>query len=123
MRSVNRVVAAVAVLTTLLGGTGQDLSPRALELVVFESRYCGPCRDFRYDTIKPYFQSDRGSEIPMHVVDYDYLGTAGRALAQPIATLPTTVVLDRGREVGRIVGNPTHNAFIKQLDQLVTGSS
>lgn len=118
----NLTVAAVA-MTTLLGGTVQSGLPRALELVVFETQFCGPCRDFRYDTVKPYFRSERGTDLPMLVVDYDHLGTAGRALKKPIDTLPTTVILDRGREVGRIVGNPVHNSFVKQIDALIEANS
>ncbi len=123
MHWVNRVAVAAVVLTLLSGGTRQDLPPRQLELVVFETQFCGPCRDFRFDTIQPWFQSARSSELPMQVIDYDYLGTAGRALNQPIETLPTTVILDRGREVGRIVGNPSNDTFIRQVEQLVAASS
>ena len=122
MQWVNRIAIAVFGLTLLSGGTRQDLHPQQLELVVFETRYCGPCRDFRFDTIKPYFQSNRGADIPMHVIDYDYLGTAGRALSKPIETLPTTVVMDHGREIGRIVGNPTHDTFIMKVDEFVATS-
>ncbi|MGI9406799.1 MAG: hypothetical protein ACR2O4_10555 [Hyphomicrobiaceae bacterium] len=105
----------------MLPGAASERADR--ELVVFEIQNCTPCLLFRRDIVQPYFESDRGNALPMQVVDYDLLGTAGRGLRQPIETLPTTVIMERGREIGRVTGNPGTGRFMLLIDGLIADLS
>ncbi|MEO0618123.1 MAG: hypothetical protein AAFZ01_02460 [Pseudomonadota bacterium] len=124
-----RVSSAIAVVTLALMPSASDAlhAPRAVlltaderhtEVVVFEAGRCVACPRFRDAVVRPYFRSDRGDALPMHVVDYDALGTAGRALRAPVTELPTSVVLRGGIEIGRVVGNPGATRFLAAMDRI-----
>ncbi|MEL7542327.1 MAG: hypothetical protein AAGJ70_00980 [Pseudomonadota bacterium] len=124
-------IAVVAMVVMLPSGETPDLltsasvtaDERHTEVVVFEAGRCVACPQFRDAIIRPYFRSGRGKTLPMHVVDFDALGTAGRALRQPVTELPTSVVLRGGIEVGRIVGNPGASRFLAAMDRLAAPDS
>lgn len=117
MRWVVRVAIAAAAIMLLSGGSPLRLADR--EIVVFEVRNCVQCKLFRRDIIEPYFESNRGAILPMQVVDYDLLGTAGRGLKRPIETLPTSVIMSHGREIGRVTGNPGTGRFMLLIDGII----
>jgi hypothetical protein len=117
MRWVVRVAIGAAAIVMLSAGSLVRLGER--EIVVFEVQNCVQCKLFRRDIIEPYFGSDRGSVLPMQVVDYDLLGTAGRGLKRPIETLPTSVIMSDGREIGRVTGNPGTGRFMLLIDSII----
>jgi len=121
MRWVVRVAIAAVAVVMLTSGTLKQHTDR--EVVVFEAQDCVQCLLFRRDVIAPYFGSNRGSVLPMQVVDYDALGTAGRALNRPIVTLPTSVIMNNGREIGRVTGNPGAGRFMLLIDSVIADLS
>ena len=84
-------------------------------LVDFYSDSCGPCRMLA-PTIEKIAERYEGRAVVCKV-NVDQLSTlAGRYGIQGI---PTVIVFDQGKEVQRLVGLRSQNAYTKVLDKLV----
>ncbi|MDD9877088.1 MAG: hypothetical protein OXR84_06570 [Magnetovibrio sp.] len=105
----------VAVLLTAAG-------PRALaaaELLMFESPICEWCEVWDEELGAVYAKTPEGRRAPLRRVDiYDPLPADLKDL-KPVRFTPTFVLMDRGREVGRILGYPGEDFFWSQLDILL----
>ena len=100
------------------------LPARAAELVMFENAYCPWCATFHHEIGAIYPKTDEGKRAPLRRVDMrgplpdDLTFIAAERLT------PLFVLVDKGREIGRIRGYPGENHFwgllgvlIKKLDQ------
>ena len=56
--------------------------------------------------------------MPLRRVDIQNQKASGIVLASPVRYTPTFVVVDNGREIGRITGYSNDNAFWGLLDAL-----
>lgn len=94
----------------LVGGT-QVRSARASELVMFERKGCGWCQKFNADVAPIYGRTDEGRRAPLRRVDLSDGLPGDIALATPVRFSPTFVLVDDGREIGRITGYASDEAF------------
>jgi hypothetical protein len=113
-----RKLAFMALLLLLgLAATAADL--RAAELLMFEDASCGWCRRWHADVGQGYPHSEEGRRAPLrrlHIRDQD---SAGVSLARPVQATPTFVLVEAGREVGRIVGHPGADFFYPRVAELL----
>lgn len=99
-------------LVSLLVGAGVLTagSSIAAELLMFEQPGCSWCRRFDAEIGPIYAKTDEGRQAPLRRVA---LGgdTAPLTLAAPVRFTPTFVLVDDGREIGRITGYMSEDAF------------
>jgi thioredoxin-related protein len=102
------LVIALAVATLSLSGL---TLARASDLLMFERAGCVWC--LRWDTaIAPiYSRTEEAKLLPLRRIDVDRQKAEGIVLAAPVRYTPTFVVVDNGREIGRITGYANDESF------------
>jgi hypothetical protein len=102
--------------------------PRAAELVMFEQAGCAWCAAFDRDIAPVYAKTAEGRRAPLRRVDMTRPVPADLAFIEGERLTPLFVLIDKGREIGRIRGYPGEDHFwgllgvlIKQLDAAGTG--
>ena len=94
----------------------------AAELVMFERDGCAWCRRWDDDVGKIYGKISGKTEearlLPLRRVNVDLAGQSNVVLERPARYTPTFIVVDRGREVGRITGYMDDGVFWGLLDKL-----
>ncbi|MGJ4886787.1 thioredoxin [Bradyrhizobium sp. HKCCYLRH3099] len=95
----------------------------ASELVMFERPGCGWCARFNAEIAPIYAKTDEGRALPLRRVDLTRPLPADLAGIDPGAFTPTFVVLDHGREIGRIRGYPGEAFFFGLLGRLMNATS
>ena len=78
---------------------------------MFESPGCPFCQRWDREVGASYSKSDEASKLPLRRVDIDAPTNGGIELASPVRYTPTFVVVDDGKEVGRITGYINDDAF------------
>ncbi|MBN9583260.1 MAG: thioredoxin family protein [Afipia sp.] len=102
-----RTFGAAAFAATLMASPALQAS----ELVMFEQPGCVHCQRWNHDVGSLYGKTDEARALPLRRVDIRSQGASGIALASPVRYTPTFVVVDDGREVGRITGYSNDEAF------------
>jgi thioredoxin-related protein len=104
-------------------------SARAAELIVFEQAGCEWCEVFNREIAPVYGKTDEGSRAPLRHVDTALQLPPDLAFIEPERLTPLFVLIDRGREIGRIRGYPGEESFwgllgvlLKKLDTSEAGS-
>jgi thioredoxin-like negative regulator of GroEL len=69
------------------------------QVLYFSAPWCGPCRSF-----KPVMESLQ-NEMSITFIDVD--SSPQTAQQYNVRSVPTTVVLDNGMEIGRVIGART----------------
>ena len=69
------------------------------QIIFFGASWCGPCRAF-----KPVMESLQ-SELPIQFIDVD--SSPQTAAQYNVRSVPTTIVVQNGMEIGRAVGAKT----------------
>jgi thioredoxin-related protein len=108
-------VIALAVLTLSLSGL---TLARASELVMFERAGCVWCQRWDRAIAPIYGKTDEAKLLPLRRIDIDRQSADGIVLAAPVRFTPTFVVVDQGREVGRIIGYANDESFWGLLAKL-----
>lgn len=100
-------------------------SSSAAELVMFERAGCVWCARFDAEIAPIYPKTDESRTAPLRRIDLDRPRPADLAAIDPGAFTPTFVVIDEGREIGRIRGYPGDAFFFGLLDRILinAGSS
>lgn len=93
----------------------------AAELLMYRRAGCPWCQAWDEAIGPAYPKSDLGQLLPLRAVDLDHDPPPAVALARPVRFTPTFVVVDEGREVGRIEGYPGEDFFWGLLDKLARG--
>jgi thioredoxin-related protein len=93
-------------------------SVRAAELVMFEQAGCEWCAAFDRQLAPIYAKSEEGLRAPLRRVDIDRPSPPDLAFIQVERLTPLFVLIDRGREIGRIRGFPGPEGFWMQLSVL-----
>jgi hypothetical protein len=100
----------------------------AAELVMFEQAGCVWCETFDREIAPVYAKTTEGQRAPLRRVNIDYPLPADLSFIAAERLAPLFVLVDKGREVGRIRGYPGEDHFwgllgvlIKKLD--VDGTS
>jgi thioredoxin-related protein len=107
-----RSLAAVpALLLALVFAIAGAAPARAGELVVFERKGCVYCQRFERDVAPLYGRTDEGRRAPLRRVDVSQGPPRDIALAAPVRFTPTFVLVEDGREVGRVTGYASDEAF------------
>lgn len=108
-------VIALAVLTLSLSGL---TLARASELVMFERAGCVWCQRWDQAIAPIYGKTDEARLLPLRRINIDRQSADGIILAAPVRFTPTFVVVDQGREVGRIIGYANDESFWGLLAKL-----
>lgn len=94
------------------------LPARAAELVMFEQAACPWCARFDRELAPAYQKSEEGLRAPLRRVDIDKPPPPDLAFIQVERLTPLFVLVDKGREIGRIRGYPGVEGFWMQLSTL-----
>ena len=90
----------------------------AAELVMFWREGCSHCAAWERDVGPIYNKSEIAVRAPLRKVDIDR-DRPNISLASPVIYTPTFVLVDNGREVGRIEGYPGEHFFWGLLERLL----
>ncbi len=113
-----KTILAVLALFAVLLLTAADRA-RAAELVMFEDPTCVWCRRWHAEVGPGYPRTPEGQFAPLRRVHIRDQELAGVALERRITVTPTFVLVEDGREVGRIVGYPGNAFFWELLGELL----
>lgn len=117
MSRITTALATAAVFAMLsLGGSF------AAELVMFERVGCVWCARFDAEIAPIYGKTDESQAAPLRRVDRNSPLPADLAGIEPGAFTPTFVVVNEGREIGRIRGYPGDAFFFGLLDRILTNT-
>jgi len=94
-------------------------SARAAELVMFEQAGCAWCEAFDRDIGSIYGKTDDGLRAPLRRVDITRALPADLAFIEVERLTPLFVLVDKGREIGRIRGYGGREMFWTQLYTLM----
>ncbi len=92
---------------------------RAAELVMFEQAGCSFCEQWNEEIGVVYDKTVEGQRLPLRRVDIHDPLPKDLAYLTKGGYTPTFVVVDKGREVGRIRGYPGEDFFWGLLGQLI----
>ncbi len=92
---------------------------QAAELVMFEALGCAWCEVWDAEVGVVYHKTGEGRTAPLRRVDIDDPRPSGLEALQGVVYTPTFVLLDAGREVGRILGYPGEGHFWSLLGALI----
>lgn len=106
--------AFLIVLLTMLSGPVM-----ALELLMVERPGCGWCRRWNEEIAPVYPRTDEGRRAPLYRADVNDL-PRGVRFRSPIVFTPTFVLIDDAREVGRITGYSSEDAFWGMLGEMLS---
>lgn len=88
---------------------------RARELIAFEAKNCGPCKNFKREVLPIYAESPAGKVFPLWVVEMG--SKLPFRLAEPVTFTPTFVWVDNGVEVGRFAGYYNKEQFFSIVNK------
>jgi len=109
-------------LAALLAATFIALTPRhsaAAELVMFEQPGCEWCQTFDREIAPIYDKTEEGRRAPLRRVALDAALPAELSFIRVERLAPVFVLVDKGREIGRIRGYPGEENFWGLLDVLI----
>lgn len=112
------VIASVAVMMMTMM-TGRPVL--AAELLMFEREGCVWCARWNRDVGPVYAKTPEGQAAPLRRVDLDRTANPESAVMKPVRYTPTFVLIDNGREVGRITGYIGEDAFWGLLGKMLVG--
>lgn len=99
-------LAAAALIVALWAGAAH-----ASELIMFEQPGCGYCLRWDREIGALYGKTAEARMLPLRRIDIASQKQSGIALASPVRFTPTFVVVEGGREVGRITGYSNDDTF------------
>ncbi|NQU59473.1 MAG: hypothetical protein HQ513_19745 [Rhodospirillales bacterium] len=92
---------------------------KAAELVMFESDSCEWCEAWNEDIGVVYGKTSEAKIVPLRRVDMDSDRPADLRHLEGLMYTPTFIVMENGREVGRIVGYPGEDFFWQLLNEII----
>ena len=120
MYHMSRKTAAIFLLIGLFAFAANlmPVTANAAELVMFESRGCIYCQRWERAVGSVYDKTAEAKVLPLRRIDVDRQSASGVELKSPVHYTPTFVVVDQGREIGRIEGFSSDDSFWGLLDEL-----
>lgn len=91
----------------------------AAELVMYTRNGCPFCVRFEREIAPVYARTPEGKVAPLRRIDLPAGGVRGEGLRDPVIATPTFVLVDDGREIGRITGYLNDDMFWGLLGRLV----
>lgn len=111
---------SIAAALLLLTAVGSGLRPAvAAELIMFEDAGCVWCARFNRDIAPAYPKTAEGKRAPLRRVGINDKLPADIAFIQVERLTPLFVLVDQGREIGRIRGYPGEDHFWGLLSGLI----
>jgi len=92
---------------------------RAAELIMFERAGCPWCEAFDREIGPIYGKTEEGRRAPLRRVDIEENLPADLAFLDVERLTPLFILVDQGREIGRIRGYPGEDNFWGLLDALM----
>lgn len=89
------------------------------ELLMFEREGCVWCARWDREVGPAYDRTAEGRAAPLRRIDLGKGGPAEPALARPVRYTPTFVLVEDGREVGRITGYLSNETFWGLLGKML----
>lgn len=93
----------------------------AAELVMVETPGCPWCRAWHREIGPAYPNTPEGQQAPLRRIDLAALPTLSLELKTPVFASPTFILIESGKEIGRITGYPGQDFFWGLLDQQLQG--
>lgn len=84
---------------------------QASELLMFERDGCVWCQRWDRDVGSIYHKTAEAKLLPLRRINTESQAASDITLASPVRYTPTFVVVDNGREIGRITGYVNDDAF------------
>jgi len=91
----------------------------AAELLMYRRAGCPWCATWDREIRPIYPKTDIGRRVPLRMVDLDRGDTPAVRTRSPVRYTPTFVLVENGREIGRIEGYPGDAFFWGLLERLV----
>ena len=98
---------------------GGAYSARGAELLMFEDPGCVWCKRWHAEIGPGYPRTEEGRLAPLRRLNIREQSNSGAMLERPIVVTPTFVLIDGGREIGRMVGYPGSGFFYGLLGELL----
>lgn len=98
-----------------------SLPAAAAELVMYTRNGCPFCQRFEREVAPVYARTREGKAAALRRVELPAGGVRGEGLREPVVATPTFVLVDEGREIGRITGYLNDDMFWGLLGRLVAG--
>lgn len=95
------------------------VTSHAAELLMFERDGCVWCQRWNEAVGPIYDKTEEAERLPLRHLNIDKQRSSGVTLASSVVYTPTFVVVDNGREIGRITGYINDDAFWGLLGTLV----
>ena len=92
---------------------------RAAELVMFERAGCPWCQRWEREVAPIYPNTPEGRQAPLRKVDLDRGVPTDLTLDAPVRFTPTFVLVENGREIGRVTGYINDATFWGLLEKLL----
>ncbi|MBN8968447.1 MAG: thioredoxin fold domain-containing protein [Rhizobiales bacterium] len=83
----------------------------ASELIMFEQAGCTHCQRWDREVGSLYEKTTEAHMLPLRRLHIREQSQAGITLAAPVRFTPTFVIIDNGKEIGRITGYINDDAF------------
>ena len=116
--------AALFLLAAFFAAFASAWAAEAADLVMYERDGCSWCVRWHKEIGAGYAHSEEGKRAGLRVVNMDRGPSIAVSLKSPVTYTPTFILVDNGREIGRIVGYPGAEFFygllaelLKQMDQ------
>ena len=100
-----------AVLLGAIVALNCGIPAKAMELLMFEEHGCPWCARWNTDVGGVYAESEEGLRAPLRRLDIADQPVPGVEMARRAHYTPTFVLVDEGREIGRIEGYPGADFF------------
>ena len=113
------ILPATSVVLAMMMIIGSTMGADAAELLMFETKGCPWCAAWNREVGPGYSKSTEGHRAPLRRLDVADAAKENIAFASPLNVSPTFVVVEKGREVGRITGYPGADFFWGLLDLIV----
>ena len=115
-QSLRKFCFALAIVTTVIFSCG---NARAAELIVFEQAGCPWCAAFDHEIAPIYPKTEEGKRAPLRRVDITRPLPPDLAFIEVERLTPLFVMVEEGRELGRIRGYPGEDHFWGLLSVLI----
>jgi hypothetical protein len=109
-----------AVAAVFLAIAGHMPSALAAELIAVEHDRCSICLRFDATVARSYARSAQGRAAPLRRIDAAYGLPAD---LDDVRSVPTFILRDKGREVGRIIGYSDPASFYRNVDTLLAAAA
>jgi len=106
---------SIVILTFIFGMQ----SAPAAELLMFESAGCEWCEIWDEEVGIIYPKTSEARAAPLRRLDIDTPREGKLSGLRPVMFTPTFILMDKGKEVGRILGYPGESNFWGLLDEMI----